>query len=339
MGRVGGKVGLNGVEGLAELALNVDHGGGERLAHGLGHDVAYLGVEVPLVHEGLEVVAEGGQVEVPVLRRAKLGLGARELRDGVDELLGIELVAKVAFVGIGLLGLAAAHGALADDLAAVEELAGLGVKKLQGGHLAEVAALVQTLQNLAGHLGVDGLGRVKAGAGVEVERDAVGVEGRLLGVVVGTDVVGDGAVVALGLDLLAVALHDGGAVAVGAGDEDDVLLADAVAQEAGEEVGRHEDATDVAEVEVLVAVGHAAGYDGATGKVRAVLVRHVLPLWVVSVRNGPIIPQRPAVGVTGSWPVGGRGGLTPGTKAMPASRPRAAGPACGTMGLWTWWRT
>ena len=95
---------------------------------------------------------------------------------------------------------------------------------------------------------------------------------------VGADVVGDRAGVALVLDLLAIALHDGGAVAVGAGDEDHVLLADAVAEEPGKEVGGDEDAADVAEVEVLVAVGHAARDDGAFGEGGTVFGHRVAPL-------------------------------------------------------------
>ena len=62
---------------------------------------------------------------------------------------------------------------------------------------------------------------------------------------------------------LAVALHDGRAVAIRAGNEEDVLGADAVAQEAREEISGNKDAADVPEVQVLVAVGHARRYDGA----------------------------------------------------------------------------
>ncbi len=95
---------------------------------------------------------------------------------------------------------------------------------------------------------------------------------------VGLDVIGDGSLVALFGNLLAVALHDGGAVAVGARDEDDILGADAVAQEAGKEVGGDKDAADVAKVQVLVAVGHAAGDDGALGEAGTILGGHETPL-------------------------------------------------------------
>ena len=113
---------------------------------------------------------------------------------------------------------------------------------------------------------MDGARGLQARAGVEVQADAVGVERGLLQVVVAADVVDDRAGVALGLNLFAVALHDGGAVAVGARDKDYVLRPDAVAQEARGEVGGHKDAADVAEVQVFVAVGHAARDHGAAGK-------------------------------------------------------------------------
>ena len=141
-----------------------------------------------------------------------------------------------------------------------------------------IAQIMEAAEQLGREPVVVGTGGLKAGALEDVEADLVGVEGGLLGVVVGADVVGDRAGVALVLDLLAVTLHDGGAVAVGAGDEDHVLLADAVAEEPGKEVGGDEDAADVAEVEVLVAVGHAARDDGAFGEGGTVFGHRVAPL-------------------------------------------------------------
>ena len=140
---VGGELVLDRVEALAELVLDVDHGRDESLAHGLGHDGPHLRVDVPLVHELLELGLEGGQVEVPVVNGAQLGRGAGERRDGADELLGVKLVAQVALVGIGLLGLAPAHGAATDDLAPIEELAGFDVVELAGAQLVQEAALVE----------------------------------------------------------------------------------------------------------------------------------------------------------------------------------------------------
>lgn len=172
-------------------------------------------------------------------------------------------MAQVALVGIGLLGLAALDGAAADHLAAVEERAGLGVVELQRGALGDGALLMQALDNLGGHFVVNLRSRLKARAAVDIAADVVVVEGRCLAGVIGLDVLVNGLVVALVLLELAVALHDGRAVAVGARGEDDVLAAQTVAQEAGEEVGRDKDAADVAKVKALVAVGLAGGNDGA----------------------------------------------------------------------------
>ena len=127
---MGGELLGHSVERLAQLILDVDDGGHEALAHRLGDDVSHLRVGVPLVHEVLEGPLVGGQVEIPVVAGTKLGLGTRKLRDRVDELLRVELVAQVALVCVSLLGLAAAHGAATDDLAAVQERLGLGVVEL-----------------------------------------------------------------------------------------------------------------------------------------------------------------------------------------------------------------
>ncbi len=182
---------------------------------------------------------------------------------GRDELLGLKLVTQVALVRISLLGLATLDGAVAHYLAAVEELAGGRVKELLGGELGELALLVQALDNLGGHALMDVHGGLKGAAGVQVAGHAEARQVGLLAVVVLADVIGDVLVVAIRLAALAVALHDGRAVAVGARGEDDVLAAQTVAQEAGEEVGRDKDAANVAKVKTLVAVGLAGGNDGA----------------------------------------------------------------------------
>ena len=151
-----------GIEGHAILRLDIHDGGCERLSDGLRDDGANLRVHVPLVHEALERPLEGGQVKVPVLHRAKLRCRARELRDGRDELLGVKLVAKVALVGVGLLALAATHGAMAHDLAPVQELARLCVKELAGTHSVQVSALVETCDDLCREPLVDVFGRLEA---------------------------------------------------------------------------------------------------------------------------------------------------------------------------------
>ena len=266
---VGGQGRQRGVERLAHGGGHVDDGGQQPLGDRGGHHGAHALVALLARDLACDEVVLGGQVEVPVVHRAQLGGGAGELGDGVDELLGLELVAQVALVGVGLLGLAALHGAEALHLAAVEELPRLHVVELLGGAKRQGARLVQALLDLGGEGGMVARGGLKGAAGEDVQRDVVGLERLLLVLVVRLHVVDDCALVAFLGDLLAVALHDGRAVAVGARHEHDVGGADAVAQEARVEVGGHEDARDVAEVQVLVAIGHAAGHDGAFREVGA----------------------------------------------------------------------
>ena len=285
-----GQLVLDGVEGLAELVLNIELCRQQPLLHGLGDHGTNLRVLGELGGVGLHKVEVGRQVEVEVVYRAQLGHLAGELALGRDELLGLKLVTQVALVGISLLGLAALDGAAADHLAAVEERAGLGVVELQRGALGDGALLVQALDNLGGYLVVNLRSRLKARAAIDIAADVVVVEGRGLAGVIGLDILGDGLVVALVLLELAVALHDGRAVAVGARGEDDVLAAQTVAQEAGEEVGRDKDATDVAKVKALVAVGLAGGNDGAARPagtvVHGVFGCHGTPSHMVRARPG-----------------------------------------------------
>ena len=285
-----GQLVLDGIEGLAELVLDIELGRQQPLLHGLGDHGTNLRVLGELGGVGLHKVEVGRQVEVEVVDRAQLGHLAGELALGCDELLGLKLVTQVALVGISLLGLAALDGAAADHLAAVEERAGLGVVELQRGALGDGALLMQALDNLGGHFVVNLRSRLKARAAVDIAADVVVVEGRGLAGVIGLDVLVNGLVVALVLLELAVALHDGRAVAVGARGEDDVLAAQTVAQEAGEEVGRDKDAADVAKVKALVAVGLAGGNDGAARPagtvVHGVFGCHGTPSHMVRARPG-----------------------------------------------------
>ena len=61
------------------------------------------------------------------------------------------------------------------------------------------------------------------------------------------------------LDELSVAFVDRRAEAVGARNEEHILFANAVAKEARIGVGGHEHARNVAEVQLLIAIGHARG--------------------------------------------------------------------------------
>ena len=149
---------------------------------------------------------------------------------------------------------------------------------------------MQALDNLGGHLVVNLRSRLKARAAVDVTADVVVVEGRGLAGVIGLDILADGLIVAFILLELAVALHDGRAVAVGARGEDDVLAAQAVAKEAGKEVGRDKDAADVAKVQAFVAVRLAGGNDGAARPagtvVHGVFGCHGTPSHMVGARPG-----------------------------------------------------
>ena len=262
---MGRQLARHGVVGLAGVVLDVDDGGAEELLDGLRHDGAHLGVGLERRHVAAQEVGERGQIEVPVLHRAHLGSRARQRRLRRDEVLGGVAVPQVALVGVGVLGLAALHGAAPDHLAAVEERARFRIVELQRASALQVPVLVQLLDELLGDQLMHVARMPHAGAFVDGQADAVGVQRVHLRLVVALDVLGDGAVELAGLHQLAVALVDGRAEAVGAADEAHVGRADAVAQEAREGVGRHEHPGDVAEVQRLVAVGHARRDDGALG--------------------------------------------------------------------------
>ena len=258
--------------GLARLVLHVDDRGRQELLDGLRHDGAHVRVGLERRHVIAQKVGKRGQVEVPVLHRAHLGHRARERRLRRDEVLGRVAVAEVALVGVAVLGLAALHGAAALHLPAVEERARLGVVELQRGALVQMPVLVQLLDELLADELVHIARMPDVGAFVDVEADAEGRKRRLLALVVGQHVLLDGAVELPRLHKLAVALVDGRAEAIRAADEADVRRADAIAQKAREGVGRHEHAGDVAEMQGLVAVGHARRDDGPLGPGRAFCV-------------------------------------------------------------------
>ncbi len=117
----------------------------------------------------------------------------------------------------------------------------------------------------------------------EVQADLVGIQRFSLALVVIANELLQASLKLAGLSLLAVLLDDGRAIAVGSGDEEDVLAPDAVAQEASEHVGEDKDAPDVSEVEVLASIGHPGRDHGplwecrshpARGALRGQLIRH-----------------------------------------------------------------
>ena len=156
----------------------------------------------------------------------------------------------------------------AADLPAVQEDLQVRVVELKvrgPGHVAEV---VERLQQRRAEFLMDLAVPADAGRRKQAQADLVVGEGLLLAGMILLDHLFDGAgELALG-GHLAVLFDDGRTVAVGSGNEDDVVLADAVAQEAGEGVSLNEYPADVAEVKVLVAVRHAACDNRALGELR-----------------------------------------------------------------------
>ena len=99
----------------------------------------------------------------------------------------------------------------------------------------------------------------QTGGAENIQAYFVVVEGFFLSLVVLLHEVVDSPLEALLRAQLAVAFRDGGAVAVRAGNEDDIFIAQPVAQESRINVRKHEHSADVTEMQLLVAVGHAAG--------------------------------------------------------------------------------
>ena len=87
-----GQLAADGLEGLAELQLNVELGGKQPLLHGLGDHGAHGLVRLELLGVALDGIEVARQVEVEVVHRAQLGHFARERALGGDELLRLELM-------------------------------------------------------------------------------------------------------------------------------------------------------------------------------------------------------------------------------------------------------
>ena len=88
------------------------------------------------------------------------------------------------------------------------------------------------------------------------------------------------------LDLFSPALSDRRAVAVGAGNKNHILAADAVAQKARVGVGKNQHTADMAEMQLLIAVGHTARDDCALRKYRARDFKR-LPVGIVLTHSDP----------------------------------------------------
>ena len=114
------------------------------------------------------------------------------------------------------------------------------------------------------HLVMNLSGVADAAAIVDGEADVIGIQGRLLLVVVAHDVVRDGPLELAGFHELAIAFVDGRAIAVGTGNESHIFGTDTVAQEARKTVSGNEDASHMTEMKRLVAVRHARRYHSAS---------------------------------------------------------------------------
>ena len=242
-----------------ELIFYIDDGRHEEFLGRLRHHGTHLGVGFEVFGNLAKLFAEIRQVEIPIAHGAKLGHATRERRRRLDKVGRVELVAQVAFVGIRLLRFTPLHGTIAMHLAAVEELARFRVVELQRFHKAQVTVFVQLFEQIVRHALMHFARATNARTLVNGKRDIVSIERRLLRIVVALHVVDDGTLKALIFAGLAVTLLNRRAEAVGARNEEYILFANAVAKEARIGVGGHEHARNVAEVQLLIAIGHARG--------------------------------------------------------------------------------
>ena len=259
---------------VAQVVLHVDDRRAQELADDLGDDVANVAVLLKSRHVLAQVLRKRGQVEVPVLDRTHLGNRAGKGRLGLDKLFGGVAMTKVALVGVGMLGLASLHRAMAVNLTSVQERLGLRVVELKSRALLKEAVLVQTGDELVGHALMNLTRMTDTRALVDGQADVVRVERGLLSIVVASDVIVDGAFELAGFDQLTIALVDGRAEAVGSADEAHVFRTDTVAQEARVRVGGHENAGDVAKMKRLVTIRHARR-DDRTSRPRQTLIAQI----------------------------------------------------------------
>ena len=174
-------------------------------------------------------------------------------------------MAKRTFIRIRSVRSTAGNGASARDLASVQEDTQLLVIELGHGQLFDIAILVKPAENLRGQLPVD-LACLPQRRGSEVvQADTVVLQRLFLAFVVCGHIIFQPALVPCFFPF-PVALLDGRAVAVRPRQEDDILLADPVPQESGKNIGVHEHAAHMPEVQVLVAVGHARSDDRPFGE-------------------------------------------------------------------------
>ena len=260
---------------LLGLVFHIDDRRREELLDRLRDNIANRGIGPEFLHMLFQELGESGQVEIPVLDGAHLGHGSRNGRLRRDEIDRVILMAQIALVRISVLRLASLNRAMPHHLATVQERLRLGVVKLKRRFLAKETVLVKLLDEGLGNMLMDLTGMTDSRAIVNREADTVRAQRVRLALMVAHHVVGDAPVELPRLDELSIALVDRGAEAVGSRDESDIILADAVPQEARERVCRDEHAPDVPEMQRLVAVWHACGDDRACRPFHRVLVSAV----------------------------------------------------------------
>ena len=188
---------------------------------------------------------------------------------GVNEHFRHILVSQITFICIALFGVASFHRALADDLSAIEECACLCVIELGGGNAGQVPVFIQPTDETVGYLVVDLGSSAKSGCTEQVQADVIVVQGLLLRLVICGDKILDAAGEAFLCAFAAVAFCDRGAIAVRAGYEDHVVLADPIPKKPGVYICKYEYAANVSKVQRFISIGHATGDHSPLGKLRA----------------------------------------------------------------------
>ena len=260
---------------LLGLVFHIDDRRREELLDRLRDNIANRGIGPEFLHMLFQELGESGQVEIPVLDGAHLGHGSRDRRLRRDKVDWVVLMAQIALVRVSVLRLASLDWAVPHHLATVQKRLRLGVVELKRRFLVEETVLVELLDERLGNMLMDLAGVTDSRAIVNREANTVRAQRVRLTLMVAHHIVGDAPVELPRLDELSIALVDRGAKAVGSRNESDVILADAVPQKARERVCRNEHASDVSEMQRLVAVWHARGDDRACRPFHRVLVSAV----------------------------------------------------------------
>ena len=150
---------------------------------------------------------------------------------GVDKVYRHILMSEVTLVRIALFGGAALNGTFSDDLSAVEESPRLFVIELCGGYLFKVTELIKPSYQSVGDLFMYLCRSSETGCTEDIKAYIVILQGLFLRIVIFLYKIGDSPLISAFAEF-SVCFGDRGAVAVGAGYEYDIILADPVTQKA-----------------------------------------------------------------------------------------------------------